>query len=272
MKIAHLLCIPVFLLTVHGGNAAAYDQDSIPKHDTFTLLSQGLVEERVINVWTPENHTTNNDSLIVVYMLDGGIQEDFLHVANTMQELIQSQKIPPVVLVGVENTQRRRDLTGPTSVDEDKEIAPVVGGSAEFRTFISDELIPQINKTYRTSSKKGILGESLAGLFVTETFLLQPEMFDFYIAFDPSLWWNDEYLVKTADVHLDKWKGTNKTFWFAGAGIDGIAASARKLSEILQSRNQGNITWKYADETNEEHHTIFRSTKEKAIIWTLNNL
>ncbi len=272
MKIVHLIFFLVFLLTVHGANAGAYDQDSIPKHDTFTLLSQGLGEERVINVWTPKNYKTNSDSLIVVYMLDGGIQEDFPHVANTLQELIQAQKIPPVLLVGVENTQRRRDLTGPTNVEKDKEIAPIVGGSEQFRNFISEELIPEINKRYRVNSKKGILGESLAGLFVTETFLLQPEMFDFYMAFDPSLWWNDEYLVKTADVHLDKWTGTNKTFWFAGAGIDGIADSARKLSDILQSRNQENITSKYADETNEEHHTIFRATKEKAITWTLNNL
>ena len=115
-------------------------------------------------------------------MPDGGTKEDFSHIANTLAELIQSNKITPVILVGIENTQRRRDLTGKTEVEEDKKIAPIVGGSTEFRAFVKDELFPEINKRYRTTNKKGIIGESLAGLFVIETFLEQPDMFDVYIA------------------------------------------------------------------------------------------
>ncbi|PVH24093.1 alpha/beta hydrolase [Sphingobacterium corticibacter] len=260
------------LLTTACANNAPQDADPIPKQDTFTMLSQEVGEERVMNVWTPESYQTSGDSLIVVYMLDGGIQEDFPHVANTLQELIQAQKIPPVLLVGIENTQRRKDLSGPTSIEQDKEIAPVVGGSKQFRAFVSNELIPEINKRYRTTDKKGILGESLAGLFVTETLLLNPEIFDFYMAFDPSLWWNDQYLVKTANQHLEQFPDSHKTFWFAGSGAEDISANARNLAEILKARDQKNLKWKYADETNETHQTIFRATKEKAIIWTLNNL
>jgi len=252
-------------------SATAQQNDSIPKHETFTMQSKKVNETRVVNVWLPSEYGTSTDSLPVLYMLDGGIQEDFPHVANTLAELIQLKKIKPIILVGIENTQRRRDLTGETSVKTDKEIAPVVGGSVQFRAFIQEELFAEINKKYKTTSKKGIIGESLAGLFITETFLLQPDMFDFYIAFDPSLWWNDKHLVKTANEHLNHFSNNKKTFWFAGSGEKSIFKSTNKLAEILKTKNISNLNWNYSPEKKEEHGTIFRATKEKALIWTLNN-
>lgn len=260
-----------FLITTSDFNTSQ-PNDPIPEHETFTIHSKQVGEERTINVWTPESYTIGTDSLMVLYMPDGGTKEDFPHIANTLNDLIKANKIPPIILVGIENTQRRKDLTGQTSVEKDKKIAPVVSGSERFRAFINDELIPEINKKYRTTKQKGIIGESLAGLFVTETFLLNPEMFDFYIAFDPSLWWNDKYLVKTANEHLNKFPNTKKTFWFAGSGTKDIAATVKKLSNILKAKNPANIKWEYSNEKKEKHNTIFRATKEKAIIWTLNNI
>lgn len=271
MKFLNLSLLTVILFLTSCSNSSQ-PTDPIPKHETFTITSKQVGEERTINVWTPEEYESNMDSLIVLFMPDGGIQEDFPHIANTLNDLIKANKIQPVILVGIENTQRRKDLTGPTSVEKDKEIAQIVGGSEQFRAFIYDELIPEINKRYRTSNKKGIIGESLAGLFVTETFLLKPELFDFYIAFDPSLWWNEQYLVNTANEHLDKFPDTQKTFWFAGSGAKDISATVGKLSDILKTKSSENIKWNYSDEKKEKHNTIFRATKVKAITWTLNNI
>ena len=114
----------------------AQTADSIPVHDNFTLASTVLNETRTITVWTPPGYSENNASYPVLYMLDGGIKEDFPHIANTLAKLIASESIPPMILVGIENTQRRRDLTGPTEVKKDNKIAPVVGGSEAFRSFI----------------------------------------------------------------------------------------------------------------------------------------
>ena len=271
MKSLYYILLTGILFLTSSSNASQ-PTDPIPEHETFTVQSKQVGEVRTINVWTPENYKSNTDSLMVLYMPDGGIKEDFPHIANTLNSLIKENKIPPVILVGIENTQRRKDLTGPTTVEKDKEIAPIVSGSAQFRAFINDELIPEINKRYRTTTKKGIIGESLAGLFVTETFLLKPEMFDFYIAFDPSLWWNDKYLIKTANEHLDNFPSAKKTFWFAGSGAKDISETVGKLSDILKTNHSENITWEYSNEKKEKHHTIFRATKEKAITWTLNNI
>ena len=159
---------------------------------------------------------------------------------------------------------------GFTEVAKDKEIAPVVGGSEKFRAFIKDELIPEINERYRTTSEKSIIGESLSGLFVVETFLHSPEMFDNYIAFDPSLWWNNHYLVKTAKEQLSKFPTAEKRIWFASSKAEDISPFTKELATILKTENKANLKWKFSDEPKEKHNTIFRATKEKAIIWTLN--
>src|SRR5690606_28730687 len=163
----------------------------------------------------------------------------------TLAKLIENKKIKPIMLVGIENTQRRRDLTGFTEVDTDKEIAPVVGGSEKFRAFIKEELFPEIDKRYKTSNPKSIIGESLAGLFVMETFFLSPEMFDHYMAFDPSLWWNNHYLVRTAKEHLAQMPSTEKRLWFAGSDTEDIA--------IADFNNDGWLDLVFAAEDDMNH-------------------
>lgn len=244
-------------------------KDPVPSYETFKIDSKILGETRVINVYTPENYKNSTEKMPVLYMADGGIEEDFSHIANTISKLIKTDKIEPIILVGIENTQRRRDLTGYTEIAEDRKIAPVVGGSEKFRSFIKDELFPEINQKYRTSATKGIIGESASGLFVTETLFLKPEMFDFYIAFDPSLWWNNHYLVRTARENLKNLPAKKTKFWFAGSGATDISPHTQELAKILKSENAPNLQWEYSDEPKEKHTTIFRATKEKALIWAL---
>lgn len=265
-SIYYTLLLTFFLF---GSASARQNPDPIPAHESFKIESKKVGETRIINVWTPAEYSTIKDSLPVMYMADGGLQEDFPHIANTFAELIKSKSIPPMILVGIENTQRRKDLTGQTEIKEDKEIAPIVGGSAQFRAFLNDELFAEINRRYRTNSKKGILGESLSGLFVVETFLLKPEMFNYYIAFDPSLWWNNHYLVSTAKEHLAKLPKSEIKLWFAGSSSADISMNTNELAQTLKTENLINLKWTYSDEPKEKHQTIFRATKVKAIKWTL---
>lgn len=263
--------IHFFIVLIGFSNCLkAQSTDSIPVHQTFTIQSVHVGEVRTINVWLPEDYASKPTPLPVMYMADGGINEDFPHIANTLAELIKQQKIKPIILVGIENTQRRRDLTGFTEVAKDKEIAPVVGGSSNFRAFIKDELFAEIEKRYRTTSVRTIIGESLSGLFVMETFFLTPNMFDNYIAFDPSFWWNNAHLIHTANENLSKFPQNEKRLWFAGSNAKDVSANTKKLAKILRTQNISNLKWLFSDEPNEKHSTIFRATKEKAIIWTLN--
>lgn len=268
MKYSSFLFMFYFLLT--GCTNRAQPQDPLPVYTGFTIVSKQVNETRTMNVWTPPGYTESSTPLPVLYMLDGGVKEDFPHIANTLSDLIANKRIPPMLLVGIENTERRRDLTGATVVEQDKKIAPVVGGAEKFRAFIAEELFPEIEKRYKTNGKRGIIGESVAGLFVVETFLIQPELFDYYIAMDPSLWWNNHYLVRTAKTHLAALPPAEKRFWFAGSSAKDIAKHTRELSKILTEGAYKPLLWKYSAEPKEQHATIFRATKEKALVWTFN--
>ena len=232
--------------------------------ETFTLQSKALAETRRINVYLPPGYTEAADQRFpVLYMPDGGLAEDFLHVAGLVQVSVGNGTMRPFVLVGIENTERRRDLSGPTQNEEDRKIAPRVGGSATFRKFVRDELMPDIKSRYRATDETAIAGESLAGLFVIETFLLEPELFDTYIAIDPSLWWNDGALVKSAAERLRAQSKSNKALWFASSGeqrgdwVDRFAAA-------VQANAPPGLMWHYEPMPQEKHSTIYHPAAIKA--------
>ncbi|UOQ71231.1 alpha/beta hydrolase [Hymenobacter cellulosilyticus] len=202
--------------------------------------------------------------LPVLYMPDGGMAEDFLHVAGLVQVSVGNSTMRPFIVVGIENTQRRRDLTGPTTVAEDKKIAPKVGESAAFRQFIRQELMLQVQQRYRTTAEKAIVGESLAGLFVVETLLLEPDLFDHYLAFDPSLWWNNEQLVKQAAATIKAYKGPAKTLYMTSSDEPVIAAASARLGKILQDTPNAALTWHYEPIPTETHGTIYHPSALKA--------
>ncbi len=266
-KIIFYLLITIFAFSCKN-NAITYN-DPIPEHDSLIIASKYVNEDRVINIWTPPTYKQSIDSFPVLYMPDGGIKEDFPHIANTLAKLIEENKIPPYILVGIENTERRRDLSGPTKIEYDLKIVPNPGGSNNFRSFIKKELFTEIDKNYRTKDKRAIIGESAAGIFVIETFLLDNDMFDFYIAMDPALWYNEQYLVKYFESLSKENYLQKKKLWFAGSDAIDISTHTRELERKLKQSNRGLIS-KYSDEPNEQHNTIFRATKEKALIWTLN--
>lgn len=250
-------------------NKSIVYNDPVLEHDSLSVFSEFINEDRVINVWTPPAYQQTKDSFPVLYMPDGGIKEDFPHIANTLAKLIEEKKIPAYILVGIENTERRRDLSGPSEIKYDLKYISNPGGSNNFRSFIKNELIPEIEGRYRTKNKRAIIGESLAGLFVIETFLLDNNIFDYYIAMDPSLWFNEQYLVKNFETLSKENYHNKKKLWFAGSAVTDISKNTKELEKKLTQSDKG-LKWKYADEPNEKHSTIFRATKEKALIWTLN--
>jgi predicted alpha/beta superfamily hydrolase len=240
-------------------------RDPIPEHETLTINSTAVGEERRISVYTPKGYDQDSTKRFpVLYMPDGGIGEDFPHIVATIEAMIEVRTIPPMLVVGIENTKRRRDLTGPTRVDKDREIAPEVGGSAQFRAFIRDELIPDIERRYRCNEERAIVGESLAGLFVIETMLLEPKLFDRYIAVSPSLGWNNQSLVRNAQEHLVGTIGHKMRLYLTNADEEDIAPHAAELARKLEENAPSTLRWVYEPHPEEQHHTIFRAVKKAA--------
>ena len=226
--------------------------------ETFTIESAVLGESRRINVYAPPAWDEPPDARRpVLYMPDGGIGEDFLHVAGLLQVSVMNGTMRPFLLVGIENTQRRRDLTGPTANPEDRSIAPEVGGSAAFRAFIRTELMSEVRARYRTTDETAIVGESLAGLFIVETLFLEPDLFDTYIAFDPSLWWNDEALLDRAGERLRSDALAGRTLYVASSSQPELGDLGRRLAGILDATPESGVRWRYEEMPEESHMTIY---------------
>lgn len=233
--------------------------------ESFTIDSQALKEKRHINVYMARAGDTPPDApLPVLYMPDGGVAEDFLHVAGLLQVSVANGTMRPFMLVGMQNTQRRRDLTGPTENAEDRKIAPVVGGAAAYRDFIRDELMPEVKRRYRTTGETAIVGESLGGLFVVETYLLEPQLFDHYLAFDPSLWWNHGSLPRQAGTLLAKGKPGKHSLYLASSSEAGIATEVQRLSDVLQRQAPPGLQWHVEKMPEETHGTIYHPAALKA--------
>lgn len=256
-----VLCILFFVLNAEANE----DTEGLVVGDTFTMSSEGLGEVRRINVFTPTVFGEPVDKpLPVLYMLDGGIDEDFLHIAGLLQVLVSNGSMRPFLLVGIENTERRRDMTGPSEDDEDRAIAEQIGGAGEFRAFLRDDLFPEIERRYDVGKERAVIGESLAGLFVIETLLHAPAMFDTYIAVDPSVWWNDYALNETAAELLDEEAVDGRRLFVAASGE---ASSAERFRTFIAEidKPSARVELDYSPMPEEAHASLFHPAALKAL-------
>ena len=249
--------VVIFLVLVTASHLYSQNASPLVIGETFTFPSKIMNETRRMNVYFPANYSESPETRFpVLYMPDGGMAEDFLHIAGLLQVSVGNGTMRPFILVGIENTQRRRDMTGPTENEEDKKIAPKVGGSKLFRDFIRQELMPHVKSRYRTTKETAIVGESLAGLFVMETLLLEPDMFDTYIAFDPSVWWNNEQLLQDAPKYLKALK-TQKTLYVANSNEKTIVELVNRFEKVLADNASPNLKWYFIRMADEKHSTIY---------------
>lgn len=225
--------------------------------ETFMLDSKVLAQRRVINVYLPPGYRDGDQRYPVLYMPDGGIKEDFPHILGAIDVSIKNEVIQPMIIVGVENIERRHDLTGPTTVEDDKKLAPNAGGSDRFRSFLRSELKPYIAAHYRATAESAIVGESLAGLFVLETLLLEPALFDSYIAVDPSLWWNDQALVRGAEARFAAWSAGPRRMYLSTADYKETQDAAAVLIAAIRATRPTGLIWHYLPLPDEHHSTIY---------------
>jgi len=246
----------VLVLAACGGRPATLEPETVTRAaigETLTIESKILGENRTINVYVPPDYVKPDGRFPVLYMPDGGLNEDFPHVVGSVDVSIKNGVIRPVIVVGVENTERRRDLPGPTTIPEEQNKAPRAGGNERFRKFLRDELKPMIAARYRTTAESAIIGESLAGLFVVETFIVEPTLFDGYIAADPSLWWNDQALVRGASSQV-AWMTGPKSLYVATSEMqDGVAA----LLTMLRIYAPAGVTWQHEAMPDENHGSLY---------------
>jgi predicted alpha/beta superfamily hydrolase len=224
-------------------------------------------EERRINVYLPPGYGADTVTRYpLLLMLDGGMEEDFPHLATSADRLIRRHGTPPFVIVGIENTDRRHDMTGPTEAAKDLEVTANPGGSERFRRLLRTELLPAVRARYRLTHETAVIGESLAGLFVIETMLLEPDLFDTYIALDPSLWWNAEGLVGDSTARLQDSDGTPVRLLLAAGGPESNVEVVERFVAQLRRGAPASLCWRYVPRPDLRHDNIYREMEASLLM------
>lgn len=225
---------------------------------SHSLASTHLGDVRQINVWTPAAHGADGRRFRVLYVLDGGLSQDFQHIAGLAQLGDLSWTFEPLIVVGIETRDRRRELT-PTPEDPRFVSAfPGAGGAEAFRRFLAEEVVPFIEARYQVSDRRALAGESLAGLFVVDTLLKAPDLFDDYFAISPSLWWDDQRLSRDAGALLEVRAVAGRRLWLAMADEGGTMQEGVDRLRAAMANTAGAPELNYADRSaTETHATIY---------------
>lgn len=224
-----------------------------------SLTSWVLNEERKLEVYLPEGYERGDQRYPVIYLLDG--DGHFHHTTGIVSFLTQQGRMPPVILVGIPNTDRTRDLTPVTHTDSAGEF-PTAGGSQAFLQFFREELFPYIESRYRTLPFRVLIGHSFGGLLAIETLETHPEMFRGYIAISPSLWWDGMAYARRAAEDLRRQPGLRAWVYMTTGNEGGnMLAGAQQVADAFQTAGLPGLRWKFLHMPAESHGSIpHRST------------
>lgn len=236
-----------------------------PPSEVITIRSQILNEERKIYVHCPKLDSADlNKRFPVLYLMDG--DNHFELLAQYVDYLSRPDVLamPKIIVVGISNTERTRDLT-PTNSILDYDGKPnsnsykLSGGNEIFLRFIETELMPVIDKNYKTEPYKIFAGHSFGGIAAINCMLTHPNMFDAYIAVSPSLWWDKEYLLKLTDKKLKNGSTLNKMLFFSDGNEGGLNSffhkNLLKLNSIIAQKKLKKLDYVYKHYPSETHMT-----------------
>ena len=231
------------------------------------IQSKELSEKRILNIYLPEGYNANDSiKYPVIYLLDGSADEDFIHITGLVQfnSFEWINQVPKSIVVGIATVDRRRDFTFPTSIEKDQKKFPTSGHSDKFISFIEKELQPFVEKKYKTTNSKTIIGQSLGGLLETEILLKKPALFNKYIIVSPSLWWNNGSLFNQ-DLTAFQNNFNQQTDIYIAVGKEGATPTeiprimeddANSLFEKIRGIKNKNIKVHFEYLPKENHATI----------------
>lgn len=224
-----------------------------------TFRSTILGEDRTILVHTPAGYKRSKAAYPVLYLLDG--EENFHHTTGLTTFLSGAQRAPEMIVVGVTNTDRVRDLS-PTALKD----MPNSGGSAKFLAFLEDELRPRIEGSYRTAPYRILVGHSLGGLVAIQALTSAPEAFNAYVCISPSLWWDDRLMIREAEKAFTRSPDLKAFLYFSvGNEPGGMLDGNKAFAAMLKAKAPKGLQWEFKYMERENHGSTPHRTTQDAL-------
>lgn len=243
---------------------------TLPRTEVRKIQSKINEIPYTLYVSLPADYESGKRRYPVVYLLDAGYSFAIAH--NMVEHLVERRHLDPLILVAIAydgpaqyRLNRTRDYTPTRTLEEGygPEYQRHSGGGPKFLRFITEELIPFVEKNYRASPRRAIVGHSYGGLFGAWLMLRSSGIFDGYILVSPSLWYDDRLLLG-----LDaKEPQGGRAYLAVGASED--PDMARDLGKFVVQLKKQNPQLRVRNEIlqGETHNSVFPSALSRGIRW-----
>lgn len=282
------LVLSVIILLIFSNSSVAQKlepKERITEPD-HTLSSQLMGKDYELYISFPRGYSTKDTiSYPVLYFLDGKYAFPLIKGAKVALDFYR--EIEDVIIVGIGSglnipswfINRTYDYT--TSIDTTSERSMEKqfgfpegtlksGGADEFLKCIKTEIIPFVDKHYKTNTDRGITGHSLGGLFTTYCFINSDGYFTRFGISSPSLWWDNEKLLNKAVTQFT----TNKSFDIPSSKVficvgenegPSMVPTMVKFNSYLEDATYKNIDLGWQIFESESHLSVWPASISKTI-------
>lgn len=222
----------------------------------FALDSKVMQEPRRVIVWTPPGYDNGRVRVPVLYLTDA--ERQFAHTVTTVEFLSRNGRAPAMMVVGIFNTDRTRDLTPyKDGTDENDVRLPTAGGADRFLQFIETELVPWVESRYRTEPFRLFAGHSFGGLFAAHALASRPGLFHATIAVSPTLAWRQGEPSRRIEQMLVA-NPTSRASLFVTLGDEGelMQSGFDRLKAVLEKHAGRSFRWHMVSMKDEDHGSI----------------
>ena len=238
--------------------------------DQRTITSAKIGRSYDLFISLPENYSTTKQSYPVLYVLDGW---HFPLMAFLQENNIYSKRMAPVIIVNIGQSPasdamklRAADFS-PTPLPQS--LGAGGGGASMFLDFFEHELIPFIDRNYRTNpADRGLLGHSLGGKFALYALEQRPGLFQRIVAASPALFPDDSLIdadarralsAITASVRLDLSVGSSDEL--------GFAKSTTAFAHVLDQLKPKGLDYRFTVYPGENHNSVRLVSFPPGLYW-----
>ena len=204
-------------------------------------------ETRRYMVSLPERYNMNNRDYPSLFVIEADFQ--FQHVSAVVKNLTRMGKIPPMIVIGIAN-QGSDDYLKTTTWPDPKDQA--FGDAKKMQKYLTSELLPLIDTTYRTNKQKALSGYSLGGLFTLYSMMQENTPFNAFLSMSPSAWF-DNYGLPAKLSPLLKANKLNSPIFISVANEEEMGVD--KVVEVFSNNADKNLNWQFKHYPNENHFT-----------------
>jgi predicted alpha/beta superfamily hydrolase len=246
-----------------------------------TITSKILGRDYQLYISFPKNYSTKDTvSYPVLYVLDG--EWVFPIIRGTRAILDSEKELEDLIIVSISDadfTFRYQDYTTSLSTSTDEKVNKrsdvpkgglISGGADKFLTSMKTEIVPFVDKNYKTNSDRGIFGHSFGGLFAAYCLVNSDGYFTRFGISSPALWWDNEKLLNQAVTQFRENKTWDipQTKVFISVGDkehSGIVPTMVKYSSYLEQSDYDNIELKWQIFEGESHNSMWSANVSKTL-------